>query len=441
MSEKQQGEPEQHERKAVWDALHQFFAAQKTLNQLGVIHSRDYIGDIGRYLCRAVYGMQPAEKAGYDGIVGGSRVLVRINNCPTGTPVRVGAPRNFDELIVVLGPNSWLRPAGAAAGLLFYRFTQQEVLEQFQPARKANLKFAQQRAAQQEVGEQPQSGSKANLKFAQQRTSRPDTMEQPQPARAANSKFAQQHATRPEVGEQSKTLSGLYIGGKEVFAQGIDRVSSLASDSPERKVLFLHGFASSSRGTKGRFFTERFEASPQVTFQALDFSPTITDFEYLTVTGMIDRLRQHVLGRGWGEISLVGSSMGALVGLNYAHRFGGVHRMLLLAPALSFGFGKLEEVELLEKEASLPFYHYAYEREIPLQFSFFRDGQGYLEPAPPAAPTLIVHGRHDAVIPIAESRAYADRYDQVRLLEVDSDHTLNDHLPFIWEQVGQFLLS
>ena len=32
------------------EALKQFFSAQKKLVQLGIIHSRDYIGDIGRYL-------------------------------------------------------------------------------------------------------------------------------------------------------------------------------------------------------------------------------------------------------------------------------------------------------------------------------------------------------------------------------------------------------
>ncbi len=34
------------------DALDKFFSAQKKLNELGIIRSRDYIGDVARYLCR-----------------------------------------------------------------------------------------------------------------------------------------------------------------------------------------------------------------------------------------------------------------------------------------------------------------------------------------------------------------------------------------------------
>jgi fermentation-respiration switch protein FrsA (DUF1100 family) len=70
------------------------------------------------------------------------------------------------------------------------------------------------------------------------------------------------------------------------------------------------------------------------------------------------------------------------------------------------------------------------------------DGLRYLEPVPPAAPTLIVHGRQDKTVPIADSRAYAaDHPEVVRLIEVDADHDLNPHLDLIWEHVQSFLLD
>jgi hypothetical protein len=114
--------------------LGQFFSAQKKLAELGVISSRDYIGDIGRHLCRLVYGMAPPKErpAGYDGIIGDSRVAVRINNCPRGTPVRVAEPLDFDELIVILGPNCRLRPAGVVSDFIFYRLSPDEVRSRFQ---------------------------------------------------------------------------------------------------------------------------------------------------------------------------------------------------------------------------------------------------------------------------------------------------------------------
>ena len=100
--------------------------------------------------------------------------------------------------------------------------------------------------------------------------------------------------------------------------------------------LYLHGFASSAQGTKARYLRERFEVKPGRAFEAIDFNPTPRDFEYMTITGQINRLRQFLLERGWERVCLIGSSLGALVGLQYAHRFGGVERLWLLAPALAY---------------------------------------------------------------------------------------------------------
>ena len=114
--------------------LKQFFSAQKALNERDVINSRDYIGDIGRYLCRLTYGLEVPKgrrQAAYDGNIGSSRVAVRINNCPIGTPVRVMEPLDFDELIVVLGPNCFLRPEGVASDFVFYRLSPDQVKEKF----------------------------------------------------------------------------------------------------------------------------------------------------------------------------------------------------------------------------------------------------------------------------------------------------------------------
>jgi len=116
------------------EALKQFFSAQKKLNQLDIIHSRDYIGDIGRYLCQVMYDLEPAKRpwqAGYDGTIGTSRVQVRINNCPIGTPVRLDERIEFDELIVVLAPNCKLRPENIQDDFIFYKFTREEALKRF----------------------------------------------------------------------------------------------------------------------------------------------------------------------------------------------------------------------------------------------------------------------------------------------------------------------
>jgi pimeloyl-ACP methyl ester carboxylesterase len=103
---------------------------------------------------------------------------------------------------------------------------------------------------------------------------------------------------------------------------------------PTKTILLLHGFASSGQSTKAQYLREKLASVGQVTFDAFDFNPTPKDFEYLTITGMIDRLRQYVLDRHRGLFSVIASSLGGLVALHYARRYGGIERALLLAPAV-----------------------------------------------------------------------------------------------------------
>ena len=209
--------------------------------------------------------------------------------------------------------------------------------------------------------------------------------------------------------------------------------------SPAQDIVYLHGFLSSGMSTKARFFRERFEDCSDIAFHAIDFNPTPRDFETMTTTGRINRLRQYVLDHGLREMHLIGSSFGGLTALHYADRFGGVARMLLLAPAvvwLSGGLSK-EELQQWEEAGAVELFHPAFGRKVPIRYDLHLDGLRYLEPVPPAAPTLLIHGRQDATVPIAHSRRYAEAHpDDVRLVEVDADHDLNDHLDLIWEQIA-----
>ena len=211
----------------------------------------------------------------------------------------------------------------------------------------------------------------------------------------------------------------------------------------KKTILLLHGFASSGQSTKARYLREKFRGLSQVEFHAVDFNPTPRDFEYMTTTGLINRLRQYVLDHRLGNISIIGSSYGGLIALHYAHRFGGVERMLLLAPGLfwlSRGLSP-EELERWEKAGVELVFHYAFEEEIPLRYDLQVDGLHYLEPVPPATPITIIHGSDDEVVPVDHSRKYAASFPgEVHLVEVNAGHDLNDHLEFIWGYVQSFLL-
>jgi pimeloyl-ACP methyl ester carboxylesterase len=209
-------------------------------------------------------------------------------------------------------------------------------------------------------------------------------------------------------------------------------------------VLFLHGFASSAQAIKARYFREKFATLPQVDFDAIDFNPTPRDFEYLTTTGQIDRLRQYVLDRGLQRFSIIGSSYGGLIALHYAHRFGGVEKMLLLAPGLRWLSGGLshEALEQWRQAGAAPVFHFAFDRELPIRYGLEVDGQRYLEPIPPPTPLTIIHGDADAVVPTDDSRRYVAAYpDLVHLVQVQADHDLNGHLDLIWDYVESFLLT
>jgi len=159
-------------------------------------------------------------------------------------------------------------------------------------------------------------------------------------------------------------------------------------------LIYLHGFASSSGGRKAQYLRPRLAARPDVTFHALEFSPTPADFEYLTITGMINRLRQYILDHALTEVCLIGSSMGGLVGLNYAHRFGGVAHLLLLAPALTYLSGERVGLSLAQWQADGvgELFHYGFNRPVRLRYDLEVDGRFYQTPPPPPAPITIIYG-------------------------------------------------
>jgi len=208
-------------------------------------------------------------------------------------------------------------------------------------------------------------------------------------------------------------------------------------------ILHLHGFASSGHSAKALYLRERLADVPGVEFLAPDFNPTPRDFEFLTVTGMINRLRQYILDRDLGNISISASSLGCLIALHYARRFGDVKQLLLLAPVLSYSALPFPAglFATWEKEGGITVPHFGFKEDLLLRYDFHRDGRAYAERVSPPAPIRILHGKNDETIRIQNSRDYAAEYPgQVILVELDSDHALLDCLDVIGGHVAAFLL-
>jgi pimeloyl-ACP methyl ester carboxylesterase len=70
--------------------------------------------------------------------------------------------------------------------------------------------------------------------------------------------------------------------------------------------------------------------------------------------------------------------------------------------------------------------------------AFFMDGYEDLTPAPPSMPICILHGWHDAIVPVENSIRYA-RSCSATLHIVNGDHRLTDNIAAINEYLTGFI--
>ncbi len=206
--------------------------------------------------------------------------------------------------------------------------------------------------------------------------------------------------------------------------------------------IYLHGFASSPQSGKAQYLRDRFDIEAKIKLNILDLNQG--DFTNLSLTRQI---RQTVAAFPSQElpIILIGSSFGGLTATWVANKYPQVTSLILLAPA--FGFpanwrSRLEETQLKQWQESnyLSVYHYGEDRYLPLNYQFLIDAESYDQSELKRnLPTLILHGKYDDVIPIEVSRAYANQHSSVKLVELDSDHTLNDSKAIIWQEIQSFL--
>jgi hypothetical protein len=177
-------------------------------------------------------------------------------------------------------------------------------------------------------------------------------------------------------------------------------------------ILYLHGFASSPKSTKVGYFTERLRERG-VALVCPDFNAP--DFRSLTVTRMLEQLE--------GEVA----------------------RLILLAPAVMFakpGHHLLpqERIDEWRRRGSLPFFHYADNAELPLDYAFYEDSLRYdaFNTVMPQ-PTLVFQGLRDASVDQRTVEEFARSRSNVTLSLLDDDHQLIASLPRMWHAVQPFL--
>lgn len=205
--------------------------------------------------------------------------------------------------------------------------------------------------------------------------------------------------------------------------------------------FYLHGFASGINSKKAQYFKSKFvEKGYQL--QILDLN--LGDFSTLQVSNVIQFVEDIV---GNKASVLIGSSLGGLISLILAEKLACIQKLILLAPALEINalwqqiLGE-ENLMLWEQAKKFPIKHIGYNQHIDLHYEFIQD----LKRQPDREfinklPVLIFHGANDGTIPPEVSKTYAlqNQFAQLHILE--SDHSLESGLEFIWAESSRFLFD
>jgi len=211
-----------------------------------------------------------------------------------------------------------------------------------------------------------------------------------------------------------------------------------------RRVLYLHGFASSALSSKAAFFRARL-AEHGVALETPDFN--LPDFSTLTITRMLTQVADAI-GNATEPVVLIGSSLGGFVAVQTAIDHAAVvDRLVLLAPALDFRadrVGDLGDRSLDEWRTTdrLDVFHYAYGRVVPVHYELFADAQRYQpHAARVAVPVQVFQGRRDAAVDPATVEQWASAQPNAELHLLDDDHQMIASLDVIWREASRFVFN
>lgn len=189
-------------------------------------------------------------------------------------------------------------------------------------------------------------------------------------------------------------------------------------------LIYLHGFSSSPGGNKGTF-TRRWAEARGIPFHAPDLN--LPTFERLTLTAQVEAV--EALLRTLPEPPvLVGSSLGGFIATAVAHRGAALRSMLLLAPASHFARRRMSHSAwaAYRERGELEVFHYGAGRPLRLGPELQKDLPNWMDDDAwqIPVPTVILHGRHDEAVPLAESEAYRGRNPGTVLHVLEDDHGL-----------------
>lgn len=202
-----------------------------------------------------------------------------------------------------------------------------------------------------------------------------------------------------------------------------------------KKVLYLHGFASSPAGRKVAALTELLgPRGLQVVAPDLNV-PSFRKLDFRAIARLsLWEAKRHA------PVVIVGSSLGAVAALE-ASRLGARAPLLLIAPAIGFG---RRWTEKLPPGDPLFFFHHAEGKELPIHRRFFEDLAGHeTDPEPPPGPVIVVMGTNDESVPVDHVRKIWKAWEDSdrlaagsRFVEIPGgDHGLIEHAGTIAREI------
>ncbi len=212
-------------------------------------------------------------------------------------------------------------------------------------------------------------------------------------------------------------------------------------------VIYLHGFASSPASSKALFLKGQLD-DWGCTVHIPDLN--VPSFSELSFESMVNRLDQEVEECSPNQtVYLIGSSLGAMVALQYIDKFkqrsaSRVTKLALLAPSFEFiqnRIGQLGQDGIAQwrKSGWFTFYHHTYRKDLSLHFKFIEEMAGYsFYDIQLAIPTIVIHGLRDEDVSYHQSVQFATGRANVTLKLVESDHELLHGQDALWPILVQF---
>jgi pimeloyl-ACP methyl ester carboxylesterase len=216
------------------------------------------------------------------------------------------------------------------------------------------------------------------------------------------------------------------------------------------QIVYLYGFASGPHSNKAQFFKGKFSTSA-IPFDIYDYIPDKASFQNMRFRFLMRDLDLYIKENHSKEEELIlfGSSFGALISALFTFFHPDrIKKLILIAPALGFSAQRIVKLHnisltLWKENGVIPVFHFRYDQEIPLAYSFYED---LLSHPPPdieklqiPVPTLILHGKFDDVVPLIWSQQYAEINPEATLHILNGDHQLLDQKEVMWKIIVDFL--